>query len=67
MMAMVGKSVASKTQAKELDPYLKKMAISTLLWVLALDWNIIFLIKRSIAKRIDVIFVLSCINKHPIS
>lgn len=42
MMTMVGKSVASKTQAKELDPYLKKMAISTLLWVMAFGMGTLF-------------------------
>ncbi|MCL6260181.1 1,4-dihydroxy-2-naphthoate polyprenyltransferase [Aquiflexum sp. TKW24L] len=42
IMAKVGKSVATKTEAKELDPYLKKMAISTLLWVLAFGVGILF-------------------------
>jgi len=42
IMAKVGKSVASKTTAKELDPYLKKMAISTLLWVLVFGLGILF-------------------------
>jgi 1,4-dihydroxy-2-naphthoate polyprenyltransferase len=42
IMAMVGKSVGTKTEAKDLDPYLKKMAISTLLWVLAFGIGILF-------------------------
>lgn len=42
IMASVGKSVASKTEARELDPYLKKMAISTLLWVMAFGFGILF-------------------------
>jgi 1,4-dihydroxy-2-naphthoate octaprenyltransferase len=42
MMTLVGKSVATKTQAKELDPYLKKMAISTLLWVMAFGAGLLF-------------------------
>jgi 1,4-dihydroxy-2-naphthoate octaprenyltransferase len=42
IMASVGKSVSSKTEAKELDPYLKKMAISTLLWVMAFGFGILF-------------------------
>ncbi|QDH79673.1 1,4-dihydroxy-2-naphthoate polyprenyltransferase [Echinicola soli] len=35
LMADIGKNVQRKTRSSELDPYLKKMAISTLLWVLA--------------------------------
>jgi 1,4-dihydroxy-2-naphthoate octaprenyltransferase len=42
MMAIVGNSVATKTEARELDPYLKKMAISTLLWVVAFGIGILF-------------------------
>lgn len=42
IMAKVGKSVASKTGAKDLDPNLKKMAISTLLWVLVFGIGILF-------------------------
>lgn len=42
VMATVGKSVANKTEAKDLDPYLKKMAISTLLWVLVFGIGILF-------------------------
>nr|WP_255737285.1 1,4-dihydroxy-2-naphthoate polyprenyltransferase [Cognataquiflexum nitidum] len=41
-MVFVGRSVASKIEAWELDPYLKKMAISTLLWVLAFGIGILF-------------------------
>jgi len=32
---MVGRGVESGRSSKEIDPFLKKMAISTLLWVLA--------------------------------
>lgn len=42
VMATVGKSVANKTEAKDLDPYLKKMAVSTLLWVLVFGIGILF-------------------------
>ncbi|AWW31934.1 1,4-dihydroxy-2-naphthoate octaprenyltransferase [Echinicola strongylocentroti] len=35
LMVGIGKNVGQKTKSSELDPYLKKMAISTLLWVLA--------------------------------
>lgn len=42
IMAKVGKSVASKTEARDLDPNLKKMAISTLLWVLVFGIGILF-------------------------
>ncbi|WP_194973983.1 1,4-dihydroxy-2-naphthoate polyprenyltransferase [Aquiflexum lacus] len=42
MMLQVGKGISKKTSSKELDPYLKKMAISTLLWVLAFGTGLIF-------------------------
>ena len=42
VMVNVGKSVSSKTNPGELDPYLKKMAISTLLWVIAFGVGIFF-------------------------
>lgn len=42
LMLNVGKSVSKKTSSKELDPYLKKMAISTLLWVMAFGVGLIF-------------------------
>ncbi|WP_215222838.1 1,4-dihydroxy-2-naphthoate polyprenyltransferase [Echinicola shivajiensis] len=35
LMINIAYNVDKKTQSKELDPYLKKMAISTLFWVLA--------------------------------
>jgi 1,4-dihydroxy-2-naphthoate polyprenyltransferase len=35
VMISIGKGVAKNTDASALDPYLKKMAISTLLWVFA--------------------------------
>ncbi|WP_373522896.1 1,4-dihydroxy-2-naphthoate polyprenyltransferase [Aquiflexum sp.] len=41
-MLNVGKAVSTKTSSKELDPYLKKMAVSTLLWVLAFGAGLIF-------------------------
>jgi 1,4-dihydroxy-2-naphthoate polyprenyltransferase len=42
LMISVGKSVATKSLAKELDPYLKKMAVTTLLWVTAFGIGILF-------------------------
>ncbi|WP_373496879.1 1,4-dihydroxy-2-naphthoate polyprenyltransferase [Aquiflexum sp.] len=42
LMLKVGKAVSKKTSSKELDPYLKKMAVSTLLWVLAFGVGLIF-------------------------
>lgn len=42
MMIMVGKGVERGQNAKQIDPYLKKMAISTLLWVLAFGIGLLF-------------------------
>jgi len=42
LMIVVGRSVQTKTSAKELDPYLKKMAISTLIWVLLFGIGLLF-------------------------
>nr|WP_275982323.1 1,4-dihydroxy-2-naphthoate polyprenyltransferase [Aquiflexum gelatinilyticum] len=42
LMAKVGNAVANKTEARDLDPYLKKMAISTLLWVIVFGIGILF-------------------------
>ena len=42
LMVNVGRSVASKTNPRDLDPFLKKMAISTLLWVLSFGLGILF-------------------------
>jgi 1,4-dihydroxy-2-naphthoate octaprenyltransferase len=42
LMIKVGKAVQTRTVAKELDPYLKKMAISTLLWVILFGSGLIF-------------------------
>lgn len=42
LMLNVGKAVSNKTSSKELDPYLKKMAVSTLLWVLAFGAGLLF-------------------------
>jgi len=42
MMIMVGKGVQSGRSSKEIDPFLKKMAISTLLWVLAFGVGLLF-------------------------
>lgn len=42
LMLGVGRAVSQKTNPKELDPFLKKMAISTLLWVLGFGLGIIF-------------------------
>lgn len=41
MMWRVGKAVQVQTKAKELDPYLKKMAVSTLIWVLLFGLGLI--------------------------
>jgi 1,4-dihydroxy-2-naphthoate polyprenyltransferase len=42
LMYSIGKSISKKTEAHELDPYLKKMAISTLLWVVLFGTGILF-------------------------
>lgn len=42
LMLNVGKAVSKKTKSTDLDPFLKKMAISTLLWVLAFGLGLIF-------------------------
>jgi 1,4-dihydroxy-2-naphthoate octaprenyltransferase len=42
LMLHVGRSVATKTNPRELDPFLKKMAVSTLLWVLAFGIGVLF-------------------------
>jgi 1,4-dihydroxy-2-naphthoate polyprenyltransferase len=42
LMVNVGRSVSSKTNPRDLDPFLKKMAISTLLWVLAFGVGVLF-------------------------
>ncbi len=42
LMFHIGKAVSEKTLSKELDPFLKKMAISTLLWVLAFGTGLLF-------------------------
>ncbi|PSL07219.1 1,4-dihydroxy-2-naphthoate polyprenyltransferase [Cecembia rubra] len=42
LMISVGKAVQSKTIAIELDPYLKKMALSTLFWVILFGLGLIF-------------------------
>lgn len=42
LMLHVGKAVSTKTKSKDLDPFLKKMAIATLLWVLAFGIGLIF-------------------------
>lgn len=42
LMVNVGRSVSSKTNPRDLDPFLKKMAISTLLWVLAFGAGVLF-------------------------
>jgi len=41
VMVMVGKGVQKGKTSKEIDPYLKKMALSTLLWVLAFGVGIL--------------------------
>ncbi|MDN3670220.1 1,4-dihydroxy-2-naphthoate polyprenyltransferase [Echinicola jeungdonensis] len=41
IMVKVASSVGKKKSSKELDPYLKKMAISTLLWVMAFGIGLI--------------------------
>ncbi|EKB47215.1 1,4-dihydroxy-2-naphthoate polyprenyltransferase [Cecembia lonarensis] len=41
-MIGVGKAVQNKTKAHELDPYLKKMAISTLFWVILFGIGLLF-------------------------
>ncbi len=43
LMGKVAYAVGKKKTSKELDPYLKKMAISTLLWVLAFGIGLIFI------------------------
>lgn len=42
LMIKVGRAVQIKSNASELDPYLKKMAISTLLWVIFFGSGVIF-------------------------
>lgn len=42
LMLHVGRSVSSKANPRELDPFLKKMAISTLIWVLVFGGGILF-------------------------
>lgn len=42
LMFIIGKSIGKKTEAHELDPYLKKMAISTLLWVVLFGLGLLF-------------------------
>jgi 1,4-dihydroxy-2-naphthoate octaprenyltransferase len=44
VMIKIGRSISNKNKtSKEIDPYLKKMAISTLIWVIAFGTGIIFL------------------------
>jgi 1,4-dihydroxy-2-naphthoate polyprenyltransferase len=42
MMFVIGKSIQSKNNPRDLDPYLKKMAISTLLWVILFGTGLLF-------------------------
>ncbi|MFD2200735.1 1,4-dihydroxy-2-naphthoate polyprenyltransferase [Shivajiella indica] len=42
LMIFIGKSVQIKKEAHELDPYLKKMAISTLMWVILFGIGLLF-------------------------
>jgi 1,4-dihydroxy-2-naphthoate polyprenyltransferase len=42
MMFVIGKSIQSKNNPEDLDPYLKKMAISTLLWVILFGIGLLF-------------------------
>lgn len=42
LMINIGKAVQTKNQAHELDPFLKKMAISTLLWVILFGLGLLF-------------------------
>ncbi|WP_304517910.1 1,4-dihydroxy-2-naphthoate polyprenyltransferase [Cecembia rubra] len=42
LMFKVGKAVQTKHSASQLDPFLKKMAISTLLWVILFGTGLIF-------------------------
>jgi 1,4-dihydroxy-2-naphthoate polyprenyltransferase len=42
MMYVIGKSIQSKNNPRDLDPYLKKMAISTLLWVIMFGVGLLF-------------------------
>ena len=42
LMMVIGKSIQSKQESHELDPYLKKMALSTLMWVTLFGFGILF-------------------------
>jgi len=42
LMLVIGKSIQSKHDPRDLDPYLKKMAISTLLWVILFGAGLLF-------------------------
>lgn len=42
LMFSIGKAVQTKNRAHELDPFLKKMAISTLLWVILFGIGLLF-------------------------
>lgn len=42
LMMVIGKSIQSKQESHELDPYLKKMALSTLMWVILFGFGILF-------------------------
>ncbi|UCS91552.1 1,4-dihydroxy-2-naphthoate polyprenyltransferase [Echinicola marina] len=43
LMINIAYNVGKKTQSKDLDPYLKKMAISTLFWVLAFGIGLVII------------------------
>jgi 1,4-dihydroxy-2-naphthoate polyprenyltransferase len=42
LMMVIGKSIQTKQESHELDPYLKKMALSTLMWVILFGFGLLF-------------------------
>ncbi|RPA69529.1 1,4-dihydroxy-2-naphthoate polyprenyltransferase [Cyclobacteriaceae bacterium YHN15] len=42
LMMVIGKSIQAKQESHELDPYLKKMALSTLMWVILFGFGLLF-------------------------
>jgi 1,4-dihydroxy-2-naphthoate polyprenyltransferase len=42
LMMVIGKSIQTKQESHKLDPYLKKMALSTLMWVILFGFGLLF-------------------------